>query len=343
VRKDIAVVLLDEESLDKYPYVVVDRALIADVVRGLDEAGAEAIGLDFAFVRPTEPAKDEALIEAIHNAKARIVLGEIDAQASMGKEKFLAFQKTFLERAGNRAAVGLVYFWGDYGGWRIPDQIVRYVSDPHPTEDEGKTFAEVLANLGAETPKPATPYIDWLLPPAEAKDIFQIHRIPPHAPGNGRGPTLRVIPEEWRGALKGKIVLVGASFMDRDRHLTPLSVVDGTKVAGVMIHAQILAQLLDGRTMYHLSTWTEALFVFALAALGYALGWLAKLSRYGFLVYVGGLLVLAAAGMALFKWQKLIIPTASLFLAWIVGVAGGHYSGWAVRKLRWRRGASAAG
>src|SRR4051812_16142566 len=56
-RSDIALVLINEDSVADYPYNVVDRGLLADLVRALKEAGAKAIGLDFVFERQTELKK----------------------------------------------------------------------------------------------------------------------------------------------------------------------------------------------------------------------------------------------------------------------------------------------
>jgi CHASE2 domain-containing sensor protein len=41
----------------------IDRALLADLVTAIKEAGARAIGLDILFYKPTDEKKDDKLVE----------------------------------------------------------------------------------------------------------------------------------------------------------------------------------------------------------------------------------------------------------------------------------------
>jgi len=64
------------------------------------------------------------------------------------------------------------------------------------------------------------------------------------------------------------------------------------------------------------------------------LGWRARMiHRYGTAAYTLGLAVLAGVGVALFARWHLIIPTTTVLFAWLAGVSGGQYSGWASRIL----------
>jgi hypothetical protein len=103
---------------------------------------------------------------------------------------------------------------------------VRFVSAPLQSSPPRESFARVLADLDGRKLTQRSPYIDWLLPPSSAEDIFTTVRVPQNKPTSGKGDTGTVLPAEWRSSLKGKIVLVGAEFIDRDRQLTPLSVAD---------------------------------------------------------------------------------------------------------------------
>ncbi len=80
-RDDIAILLIDEHSLKGYSYISpIDRGLLAELVKYADASGAKAIGLDMILDRPTEPQKDEALAEAIRQARAPVILGAIDSR-----------------------------------------------------------------------------------------------------------------------------------------------------------------------------------------------------------------------------------------------------------------------
>ncbi len=336
-RDDVALVLINEDSVAQYPYNVVDRGLLAELVRALNEAGAKAIGLDFVFERPTEPQKDEALIEAITTSTRPVVLAAIDKRARVATSRSLDYQEKFFRQLSvsqnGRVRVGHAFFSRVPGRLTTGDQVVRFISAPLSSSPVRESFARVLADLNGPKPKPASPYIDWLLPPSTAEDTFATFRVPEHEPNFGKGGTEKVLPSRWWASLKGKIVLVGAEFVDRDRHLTPLSVADKVPVPGVVIQAQILSQLRDARSIRELRLWEEALAVFTVAILGYALGWRAHIHRYGAATYVIGITVLAVIGVTLFALWHLIIPTTTVLFAWLAGVSGGQYSGLASRIL----------
>ena len=51
----IALVTINDDTMQPYTYrSPIDRRLLADLVTAIDKAGAEAIGLDFLFLKPTE-------------------------------------------------------------------------------------------------------------------------------------------------------------------------------------------------------------------------------------------------------------------------------------------------
>ena len=122
-------------------------------------------------------------------------------------------------------------------------------------------------------------------------------------------------------------MLVGAAFVDRDLHLTPLSVADKRAVPGVTIQAQIVAQIRDGRSVTGVALWQQSIVVFLLACVGYILGWRARLHQYATAMHFISILILAAVGVLVFEHLKLIIPTTVLLFGWLAGVIGGHYSG----------------
>lgn len=317
--KDIAIILINEESMANYDYISpVDRGLTAKLIKGLDAAEPRAIGLDFIYDRKSEPAKTEALIEAIKTAKAPIVFGAIDKRVRGFRPEDLKYQDDFIARTGRDA--GHVFFARDLEQLKIGDQVVRYLGAPSPDRE---SFAQLIAEKSKLPWKyPENSYISWLLaPPGE--DLFPLFRVPRHDPS--AGPDT-VLPVSWRNALKGKIVLIGGDFVDRDKHLTPLTIWDGAKMAGVLVQAQILSQLLDGRSVDTIHWSTEVILLIVVAFLGYLFSVYWSVKRYDWLLYGVGVALLVVVGALLFSEFGILLPSTSLFFAWTLGVTGGRYA-----------------
>jgi CHASE2 domain-containing sensor protein len=161
-----------------------------------------------------------------------------------------------------------------------------------------------------------------------------LFRVPRHKPD---ASAETILPESWRRALRGKIVLIGGDFVDRDKHLTPLSVLDGAKMPGVMVQAQILAQLRDGRSIHEVPWDMELALLAVVALLGFMVSRFFSVKRYDWLVYLCGLAALVILGVVLFSTYAIIIPSTSLFFAWTAGVTGGHYATTVAQKLGFAR------
>ncbi|WP_170937206.1 MULTISPECIES: CHASE2 domain-containing protein [Rhodomicrobium] len=325
--RDIALILINEESMADYDYISpVDRGLTAKLIKGLDAAGPKVIGLDFIYDRKSEPAKTEALIEAIKTAKSPIVFGAIDRRVRGFRPEDLKYQDDFIARTGRDA--GHVFFARDLEQLKIGDQVVRYLGAPSPDRE---SFAQLIAEKSKLPWKaPDSPYISWLLPP-DGEDLFPLFKVPRHDPD--AGPDV-VLPESWRAALRGKIVLIGGDFVDRDKHLTPLTIWDGAKMPGVMVQAQILSQLLDGRSVDTLLWSTEIILLIVIAFLGYLFSFYWSVRRYDWLLYGIGVGVLVVMGAALFSQFGILIPSTSIFFAWTLGVTGGRYAPDVLGRLR---------
>jgi adenylate cyclase len=325
---------IGDRTLAQYPYQQpVDRGLLAQIVRALDEAGAKVIGLDVIFDRPND--KDDLLTETIRTSKAPVVLGAVDSRLGVEPEN-LEFQRAFLEKAGN-PQVGHVYFFRPRHGFSQPDQIIRYLPPrPDAPDQLQKSFTEALAQAGNLAVGEVGDLIAWLEPrAANGAETFDALEVPRHRPQDLNSDL--IIRPEWRNRVKGKIVIVGGNFEDRDRHLTPMSVVDGGRSPGAWIQAQILAQRIDGRSLRGLDYAQEFAVTFALAFVGIFGGRLFRLKDFEFLVYGAGFLALVVAGAWLFKSESLILPSDTTFYSLIAGIAVGHNSQRLLRRFPWLR------
>jgi adenylate cyclase len=335
-RSDIAMLLINDDTMAEYPYTVLDRGLLAVLIRALGQAHAKAIGLDFVFERPTEPNKDAALISAIRSSPIPVVLGAIDPRAPLATRHSIDYQNDFFAKAGvtrsGRVRAGHVILSWHPDLLTVGDQIVRFVSPPLNSKPTIESFARVLAEVDEPKRPLRSQYIDWLLPPANAEETFATVLVPEHKPLSNFEDTNSILPPATRTLFKNKTVIVGAEFVDRDLHFTPLSVADKRPVPGVTIQAQIVAQISDGRSVAELKLWQQSIIVFLLTTLGYLLGWRARLHQYATATHFISVVILSLVGFLVFGYLKLVIPTTALLFGWLAGIIGGHYSG---SLLRW--------
>lgn len=335
--KDITVIIIDDKSLSQ-GYISrspVDRGLEATLVRGVADAGAKAIGLDFIYDHKTTDAADAALLSALRDTRDKlpIVIGELDERSDLIPEA-REFQRRFVADSGRTPAH--LYFAHDGAKLTVGDQIIRYWLGPAPTPPHRNGLAQALAAAVGKTwdkPIDGPQLIAWQRPPAgsaaDQQHPFRVLYVRAHRPG---APISDMLWPGWEAAVKGKIVLIGGGLDDIDRHPTPLSAVSHTTLPGVLVHGYILAQILEGRTVPH--TWVVVdLVMLTLAALagmlvGSRLGW----GSGDFRVWFVGFVAVMLAGLLAYASSGLIIPSASLYLAWVAGVWAAASPPW-VRKI----------
>ena len=347
-RKDILVVTIDETSLEQYPWnSPVNRSLAAELVQGLEAAGARAIGLDFLYDKATEPSDDAALISALQASRIPVILGAVDKRSVLRDRdpgKALAFQEEFLTKSDKPA--GHLYFFSAErkGRFNVGDRVIRRRIGPSPLSPNRKAFATLLVEKASglkNLPAVTEPQlIDWQRAPLRGLEQYPVPelRVKSHVP---RASIDTMFGDGWRDLVHGRIVLVGGSFGDRDRHLTPFSVIDRKTMPGVFIHAQVVAQLIDGREVLTVPIWLEALVLGALVLAGWWLArrrWsphatsaleyrldadgIAETILGGFAVFLGGVSVYATTGY--------IIPSTTIFLAFLMGLLLGNPPYWLV-------------
>ena len=311
--------IVSESALRDYPYTSpVDRQLIADLVDRLDALGAKTIGLDFVFDRPSEPDKDRNLIRSIRSAKANIVLAALDDRTPLpGVSR--AFQADFLAQAGRPA--GHPYFDENYSPLAMSDRIVRFIAMPLPDDPAQRSFAEALAAADGHDARPRSLYISWLLPPRNGSEVFLTL---PAELVLGRSSAAAALP--LPNLIRDRIVIVGGDFPDRDQHLTPLSAASSSRYSGIYIHAQILAQLLDGRSVGPLA-WPIELLILTLTACGGI--WFGRRDRFGhylFWIRSVGVAGLIAVSAMIFAFLGVIFPITLTLLFLLAGTAFGYHS-----------------
>ena len=311
----ITLVFVSQSTLKNEPYVSpVDRKILADLIRKVDEGAPKAIGLDFALDRYTEPQKDSELKATIGTTKAKIVLAALQKPAAESD-----IQADFLAERSPNVEVGHIYFdERSSDPLMVSDHVIRLL----PPDDvsgliipgrEGavRSFSKVLAGIAGSKYGATSPYIDWLLTPRDGKDIFAT--VPAEAVLAGDLPP---------SLFHNRIVLIGGNFEDRDQHLTPLSVTKDDFYPGLFIHAQVLAQLLDRRSIREMGE--PVLIVSCLSLLILATYFGYRFSHSHFWVEFSGVTILAALTLFLFLIYHAIVPFNYLALCWLFGAFFGH-------------------
>ncbi|MDB5359757.1 MAG: hypothetical protein JWO51_1054 [Rhodospirillales bacterium] len=287
---DIVVVAITESVLDAFPYrSPVDRQFLSDLLNKLAAKHVRAIGLDVLFDRPTEPAKDDALRQTLRNLPVPVVVSFVDDPRLMDADG-LKYLKEFVPPQ-SRGMANII---------KSDDSIVRNIYAGERTPDGGYIPGldrMILSRLGIETPE-ATPRLRYLLPQADGSGPFT----------ELDADTIDFVPEEL---LAGKIVMVGADLSLIDRHMTPFARTQGAidgQMAGVVIHAHGLAQLLDGKGVKMLpQPWALALLL-VMALIGSGLGRLGLPMWGKAIVGVGAIAVFWAGGFFLYVYTELFIP-----------------------------------
>lgn len=312
--KNVALVLVSEETIaDAAVRIPLDRHLTAKIIRAIASAKPTAIGVDFIYARPTTSDADSDLMSAIKSAGVPVVLGTVNENANL-PEKQLAWHRKFIADTG--APAGHVFFERKLDPFAISDQTIRNMA--HSATLGGvPSLALVLARFKRPDAKPRNQTIAWLLPARDgSQPFYEVDAADIIGAPEDAAPLL--------AGLSGKIVLLGSDLVDVDRHLTPLSVTDEGRVPGVLIHANILAQLIDDRSIERFTRGEETGLLLAMAGLGY---WLSRRRVIGQFakalgIFGSGLLVLV--GLAVFKYFGYILPYTTALAAWIAGISFGR-------------------
>jgi adenylate cyclase len=314
----VAIVSITDATLkDNKVRQPVDRALLARIVEAVDAAGATAIGLDFLFVQATPPDNEDVLIEAIRRAKAKVVLAAADERVELGKAQ-MDRQAQFVAKAGRPAGYANLATERDW--------IIRFRAGPGSEKAYPRSFSALLAESSGVTANESYRRIAWLLEPHDGSDTFLT--IP--------AETLLQAPSEKggqlaRAGLQGKIVLIGGTFPDIDRHLTPLSVSMGELQPGVLIHAHMVAELVDKRHIGQIETDSLAmkLELMALAGFAFLVGWRTRKRGQGLLLGTVATVAIIAVDTFVFWYWRIILPVVLALVAWFLGeFAGNHIGRW---------------
>jgi CHASE2 domain-containing sensor protein len=124
-------------------------------------------------------------------------------------------------------------------------------------------------------------------------------------------------------------VIIGGLLPDVDQHLTPLTSITHEPMAGALIHAHILAELIDGRSVDQLEVGSIGLRLGLtfLAGFGFLIGWRYRLKRKGILLGSLATIVILVVDTIVFWQLRIILPIVLALSAWFIGEFCGHWLG----------------
>ncbi|MGX7926819.1 CHASE2 domain-containing protein [Tsuneonella sp. HG094] len=261
----VVLVVFDDQTLAQLrKRSPLDRGLLAQALANLDTMGAKAIGIDILFDQPQD--EDDRLVETLRAMKTPVSVGYADVATNAGSIEFdqEQFLKSFLARLdGSKAKPASVRLSDQFGVTRLWPEIRsdlppvlgrQMVSDAGSPDRTLSGYTGAIAyrlTTSAEVPMFASLPIQLFADPAMA---------PALAP-----------------AIAGRYVLIGGDIVDTDRVPTPLSEWTGTNPPpGLQVHAEMLAQMLDGKRLpkpLPLTLWAFALLFTVMAVLTGLLEW----------------------------------------------------------------------
>jgi adenylate cyclase len=231
-----------------------DRRILADALRSLDQMGAKAIAIDVIVDQPTP--NDDYLIDAFRAMKTPTYLAFTTA-ATNGRfidtrqEEFLRdFQRRIRTSSVEPMSIEID---------TDRDRVVR------AWPRQPKTLPPLLARAATGGRDDFDTYqrgVRFRLPAFEDRPVFA--KLPIDLLANPQTAPLMA------DQVKGRYVLIGGDILDLDQFETPMKVLTGETTIGLEVHAHMLAQLLDDAKFVAISPWAlwaSALLVIAAGAL----------------------------------------------------------------------------
>ena len=268
-REDVVLVIIDDETLARYGALPLDRAVLAEGIRAITEAGPSLLAVDLILSDFADASADRELQEALANPVPLVLSTAMEARPS---GRWLHPLPGFAEGG---AAVGHVHADPDSDGvtrrvllekrvgrerfWALALECVRLwlgTSDDPITETDH----------ALEIPRSADPGNSMGVPASRAGERALLINY-----AGGNETFLRIGLEsllsrpETRPQLTGKIVLLGVTAQGAgDRLFTPFSA--GIGMSGVEIHANLLHTLLTEQYLRPADDLAVALAVLSIAA-----------------------------------------------------------------------------
>jgi adenylate cyclase len=308
-KRVVLVVYTDQTLIAARKRSPLDRGLLAKTLRTLDTFEPKAIGIDILFDQPQD--EDEELIATLRAMKTPVAVAfaakatnpdDIEYEQQQYLEQFLA------RLEGSKARPASIRLDNTFGATRLwPD--IRKGLPPllgrvmlAEAGESAAGFADYEGAIDYRRPK----FQDSVLFPPAQIDLFV-------------DPDPEILPfleEQYAG----RYILIGGDIVDYDRVETTFTSINGEVPAGIAVHAEIIAQMLDNRVLQPIPEWVlwlMAVLVIIVAILTALLEWPARrLALFGVaqLVIFQGLPVL----LQVHNVDTYGLPAVGWLIAWIL-------------------------
>jgi len=301
-----------------------DRRMLAQALRALDQFGAKAIGIDILIDQPQ--AEDEELIATMRAMKTPVFLAFVTAESNPDQMEYQ--QEEYLREFVRQVSAG-----------PIRPANIRLDTDPEdgvmrrwPERPAGlpPLLANALVPDVAELADYTGP-VDYRVP--ESAEVPRFVELPidtlaplgdPDLPPEAREPLMAELAPALRPVIEGRYILLGGNIKNADDFETPMSRQSGRLMKGLEVHAHMLAQLLDRHAPAGLSPWLLWLAAILVVVAGSVTG---MLELRSILLVVGLVLQLALIGYLPYLLEAqdvgtLNVPAAGWGVGWLLAFLG---------------------
>lgn len=216
-----------------------DRRILADALRSLDQMGAKAIAIDVIVDQPTP--NDDYLIDAFRSMRTPTYLAFTTAATN---QKFIdTRQEEFLRDFQSKIRTTAV----------------------KPTSIEIETDSDGVVRTWPRQPKELPPLLARAI--TGARDNFDRYHggVRFRLPAFEDRPVYAKLPIDLFASaetaalmadqVRGKYVLIGGDILDLDQFETPMKRITGERTIGLEVHAHMLSQLLDRMAFPAIPRW----------------------------------------------------------------------------------------
>lgn len=311
-QRVVLVVYTDQTLIAARKRSPLDRGLLAKTLRNLDRLEPKAIGIDILFDQPQD--EDEELIAALRGMNTPVAVAYA-AQATnpddIGWEQ-QQYLDAFMGRlAGSKARPASIRLDNTFGATRLwPDlqEGLPPLLGRAMLEDAGEPATAFAGYEGA---------IDYRRPKFKDAPLF-----PPAQIDLFVDPDPEILPflKEQYG---GKYILIGGDIVDYDRVETTFTSINGEVPAGISVHAEIIAQMLDGRVLQPIPQWVlwaMAVLVVLSAALTALLEWPARRLAPFLVALIAGFIGIPVL-LQLGNVDTYGLPAVGWLVGWIIAFA----------------------
>ena len=281
----IAVVLIDDASLEHYGRWPWPRTQLARLVREVSAQHPSAIGLDILLSEPGDAAGDSELAQALHDAGNVILASKLSSAPDRSWADPIALFRARAAGVGHVQAtldpdgigrrVPLLEIGVDGPRWPLAVEAARVATGQSVrlTPDElrvGNARIWVEGDVRRRSGTGWTVYPAQFLPINFRQQFVAGDSIPPFVTLSAAS----ILEGRSLSQLRGKAVLIGFGASDlSDRLPTPVS--GQLPMPGVEVHANLLEGLLTGRGVRHAGLLPQALLLiaFSLVSTGLVLRW----------------------------------------------------------------------